>query len=304
MKPDLSVEIAGIRMKNPVMNAAGTFEPEENCISLVRPQKLGAVVSKTVTPLPRDGNPQPRIFEVESGMINRIGLQNPGVERFIEAKLPQFQEMGVPLIVNIAGESIGEFCQVAAILQKKAGDHICAFEANVSCPNVRDGLIFGSDPKLLFRLVESLKANTSLPLIIKLTPNVTDIGIIARAAQDGGANAISLINTVKASAFILRGPHAGRWIEGGLSGPAIKHIALQKVREVSKTVELPLIAMGGICSTEDALDFLRIKNVQAVAVGTATFRDPMTMIKIVKGLTEYFKEKGYANLEELKVREG
>jgi dihydroorotate dehydrogenase (NAD+) catalytic subunit len=302
MKPKLSVEIAGIRMQNPVMNAAGTFDPE--CYEgLIDADKLGAYVQKSITFNPREGNFQPRSFEVPAGLINRIGLQNVGVVEFTEKKLPLFFKLTIPLIVSVAGESIEDYLKTAIILEEKSQGMIAALEINVSCPNVKDGLIFGSDANLLFNLVSTLKSKITLPLIVKLTPNVTDIGLMAKAAVSAGADVLSLINTVKASAFIERGPNAGQWIEGGLSGICIKHIALDKVRQVSKVVDVPIIAMGGIYETKDALEFLRIKNVWAIAVGTATFRDPSTMIKIVEGLTDYLKEKSYLSIAELKEKE-
>jgi dihydroorotate dehydrogenase (NAD+) catalytic subunit len=303
MKSDLSTKIAGIWMKNPVMNSAGTFEPNEACKNLIKPECLGANVTKTITLHKRDGNCQPRIFEVERGLINRIGLQNGGVENFVEDKISLFTKRGTPLIVSIAGESIEEFCEVALILQKKTSRLIAGLELNVSCPNVRDGTVFGNDPQLLYNLVRSLKLEIDFPIIVKLTPNVTDISKIAKAAENARADAISLINTIKAAAPIPSGPCAGQWISGGLSGPVLKYIAMQKVREVSDAVSLPLIAMGGIASMQDALDFLRIENVKAVAVGTATFRQPGTMVKIIKGLGQYFEEKGYLSFDEFKAEE-
>jgi dihydroorotate dehydrogenase (NAD+) catalytic subunit len=305
MKPDLSVRFAGMGLQNPVMPAAGTFEPEETCVNLVQPQKLGAVVSKTITLKKRDGNDQPRILEVPGGLINRIGLQNPGVVSFAEEKISLFAEIGVPVIVSIAGESIDEFCEIALCLERRASALISALELNVSCPNVRDGTIFGTNTRLLLDLVRSLRMEIGIdfPLIVKLTPNVDNIARIAKVAEVAGANALSLINTVKASAYIPRGPHAGQWIDGGLSGPVIKPIALRMVREVAKVVDLPLIAMGGISNTEDALEFLRIKNVQAVAVGTSSFREPLTMTRIIEGIRKYLLEKKYASIAEFKKRE-
>jgi len=304
MKTDLSVRFAGISLQNPVMNCAGTFEPESSCIDLMQADKLGAVVSKTVTLKERSGNDQPRILEVPGGLINRIGLQNPGVANFVEEKIFLFAKIGVPVIVSIAGESIDEFCQVASTLQEKRGEHICALEVNVSCPNVRDGTIFGTNTRLLIDLIRSLKMEVGLPLIIKLTPNVDNIAGIAKVAEVAGANALSLINTVRASGYIPKDRiDGGQWIDGGLSGPVIKHIALRMVREVAKAVDLPLIAMGGISDTEDALEFLRIKNVMAVAVGTATFRDPLTMVGIVEGIKNYLDEKKYTSIAEFKRKE-
>lgn len=313
MKPDLSVEIAGIRMQNPVMNAAGTFGLEEY-EDLIDISRLGAYVHKSITLNLREGNPQPRIYEVAAGMINRIGLQNIGVQEFVDKKLPIIYRLlpsNVPLIVSVAGESIEGYLKTASTLEEKSNEMIAALEINVSCPNVKDGLIFGSDPDLLFELVRTLRSKVTLLLIVKLTPNVTDIGLVVKAAVDGGADAISLINTVKAKARIrgywkggsYKGLCAGQWIEGGLSGPAIKPIALKKVEEVVEVVEVPIIGMGGISDLEDALDFLRI-GATAVAVGTATFRNPSAMIDIIDGLEQYLIERGYANIAELKEKEG
>lgn len=306
MKPDLSVNIAGIKMQNPIMNCAGTFEID--CYKeLVNISKLGAFVPKSVTLLPREGNPQPRIYEVLGGMINRIGLENKGVKNFVAEKLPLIFSLLPPkvvLIVNIAGDLIEEYVETAVIIEDNSRGRIAALEINVSCPNVENGLIFGSDPNLLWELVMNLKSKISLPLIIKLTPNVTDIDLVAKAVVSAGADVLSLINTVKAAAYIWRSLHAGEWIEGGLSGPVIKPIALMKVREVAKAVDVPIIAMGGISNTEDALEFLMIKNVWAIAVGTATFANPKTMTDIVDGLYRYLLEKNYANIAELKQKEG
>ena len=280
------VEIAGIRMKNPVMNAAGTFELE-NYQDLVDLGKLGAHIPKSVTWEARDGNPQPRIYEVTAGLINRIGLQNIGAVRFIEERLPVIakiaEKFDIPVIINIAGESIADFLKTAVLIEEKAAERIVGFEINISCPNVANGLIFGTDPQLTFELVKTLRKRLSLPLWVKLSPNVTDIGLIARAAVEGGADALSLINTVKARAYIRRGPNAKEWIAGGLSGPAIKAIALQKVAEVREAVRVPIIGIGGISNAEDASDFFRL-GVKAIEVGTANFPNPKAIAEIVDGL--------------------
>lgn len=303
MKPDLSVRIGRIFLENPVMNAAGTMEPNEACIELIKPHRLGAIVSKSINFAGKSGNPQPRLWEVAGGIINNIGLQNDGVINFVEEKIFEFVKIGVPLIVSFFGKNIREYLKVARILQEKAEAFIVGLEANVSCPNIHDGQIFGSNAKLLFKLGKAIKSEVSLPLVVKLSPNVTDIGLIARAAKDGGADALSLINTVKSRDFIPPGLDGDQWIQGGISGPCIKPIALQKVWEVSQAVDLPLIGMGGICNTRDALTFLRIKNVRAIAIGTATFKNPLTMVEIIDGLEKYFLEKGYTNMEEFKKKE-
>ncbi len=306
MKPDLSVEIAGIKMQNPVMNGAGTFELDIGR-ELIDISKLGAFVQKSITFNPREGNPQPRILEVAAGVINSIGLQNVGVKEFVRTKLPLLYEIAepinLPLIISIAGESVDDYLNTALILESESRGRIAALEVNISCPNVKDGLIFGSNPSLTKDLVGTLKLKIRLPLIVKLTPNVDNIGLIAKTAVTAGADALSLINTIKAKAYIDRGPHARQWIEGGLSGPAIKPVALKKVDEVVKAVDTPVIGMGGICELEDALDFLRI-GATAIAVGTATFRDPSAMVKIIDGLEQYLRENGYASIAELKKKEG
>lgn len=307
MKSDLSVEIAGIVLQNPVMNAAGTLDVEPAGIKeLMQIDKLGAYVQKSITRKPREGNPQPRICEVTAGMINRIGMQNVGVEEFVNKKLPVIYSLlpdRVALIINVAGESIEQYVETAIILESKSRGRIKALEINVSCPNVKNGLVFGTDPDLLFKLVRAVNSRVELPLIVKLTPNVTDIGVVAKAAVSAGADALSLINTIRGAAYIKSGPHAGQWIEGGLSGPCIKPVALYMVRQVAKAVDVPVIAMGGIFETEDALDFLRIKNVWAVAVGTANFVNPLTMAEIIEGLGRYLKEKDYTGIAELKAKE-
>ena len=304
---DLSVEIAGIRMQNPAMNAAGTLDIEsEAARQLFQIEKLGAFVQKSITPKPREGNAQPRIQEVTGGVINRIGLQNVGVREFAEKKLSVICELlpsEVPLIVSVAAESIEGFVKTATILEEGSKGRIAALEINISCPNVERGLVFGTDADLTYELIVSLKSRIGLPQIVKLTPNVTDIGLIAKAVASAGANAISLINTLRAASYIERGPSAGQWIEGGLSGPAIKPVALFLVRQVTKVTDLPLIAMGGISNLEDALEFLRIKNVWAVAVGTASFPDPSAIAKIVDGLGLYMEEKGYSSIAEFKTKE-
>lgn len=305
--PDLSVEIAGIRMQNPVMNAAGTLDIEpEGVRDLFQIEKMGAFVQKSITPKPRDGNPQPRIYEVAAGMINRIGLQNVGVREFAEKKLSAICELlpsKVPLIVSVAAESIEGFIETATILEEKSKGRITALEINISCPNVENGLVFGTDADLTYKLISGIRSRVNLSLIAKLTPNVTDIGLIAKAVVSAGADAISLINTLRATAYIKRGPSAGQWIEGGLSGPAIKPVALNLVRQVAKVTDVSLIAMGGISSLEDALEFLRIKSVWALAVGTASFSDPSAITKIVDGLGLYMEKKGYSSIAELKTKE-
>ena len=291
MKTDLSVEIGRIKLKTSVMNAAGTFELD-SCQGLADLSKLGAHIPKSMTWEPKEGNPQPRTDEVAAGMINRIGLQNIGAVRFVEERLPIIaaiaEKFDVPLIISVAGHSIDDFVRAATLLESKAGERIVGFEINISCPNVADGLVFGTDPKMTFRVVNALSKQLSLPLWVKLTPNVTDIGLIARAAVEGGADAISLINTVKARAYLKSGPDKGKWIIGGLSGPAIHSIALQKVAEVLAAVKVPVVGIGGITDGESALDFFRL-GAKAVQVGTANFLNPNAMAEITDDLGQKLK---------------
>lgn len=286
MKTDLSVEIGRIRLKNPVMNAAGTFELD-SCQDLTNLRKLGAHIPKSVTWKPREGNPQPRTYETAAGMINCIGLQNIGAAEFTRERLSVIaviaEKFDVPVIINIAGDSVEDFVRTAVLLEAKAKDRIVGLEINISCPNVVNGLVFGTDPVLTSKLINALRKNVRLPLWVKLTPNVTDIGLIARSAVEAGADALSLINTVKARTYIRNGFNVGKWIVGGLSGKAIHSVALQKVAEVMAVVNVPVIGIGGIYTVEDALDFFRL-GVKAIQVGTANFLNPNTMAEIADDL--------------------
>jgi len=299
MKPDLSTNIAGIRMKNPVMPASGTFGYGEKMAQFIDISELGAVVTKGTTLKPRQGNELPRICETRAGIINFIGLQNPGAKRVIEEKLPFLGQFDVPIIVNISGTATDEYKKLAQMFDGVAV--VNGLEVNISCPNVKGGgIAFGQDPEAASRVVSEVRKCTRLPLIVKLTPNVTDIVSIARAVIKGGADAISLVNTFKARAKIRRGPQGGKWIEGGLSGPAIMPIALRMVSDLTKAnLGVPIVGIGGISNTEDALDFLE-SGADAIAVGTANFINPNIMIEIIEGLKKHLTEKGYASLAELR----
>lgn len=299
MEPDLSVEIAGIRMKNPVMSASGCFGYGKEMAELVDISKLGAVVTKGTTLHPRQGNELPRICETAAGMINFIGLQNPGADVVIQEKIPFLLQFGVPVIVNIAGATEEDYVELARKFDGVEG--VTGLEVNISCPNTkRGGIAFGQDPEIASELVTKVKEATSLPLIVKLTPNVTDIVRIAASVILAGADALSLVNTFTARAKIRGGPQAGKWIEGGLSGPAIMPIALKMVSNLAKAdLKRPIIGMGGISSTEDALEFLE-SGADAVAVGTANFINPNVMIEIIDGLKKYLAEKGCASLSKLR----
>jgi dihydroorotate dehydrogenase (NAD+) catalytic subunit len=288
VKTDLRVAVAGIRMQNPVMTASGTFGYAQEFEPFLDLSRLGAIVVKTITLHPRAGNPPPRVVETPAGMLNAIGLQNVGVQAFIEEKLPYLRTLGPPVIVNIAGESIEDYVELA----KRLSDHggISGFELNISCPNVADGLIFGCNAALAHQLVAKVRQATPLPLIPKLSPNVTDAAEIARALADAGADALSLINTLIGMAIDVRSrrPKLAN-VTGGLSGPAIRPIAVRMVWEVARTVKLPLIGMGGIMTADDALEFL-IAGATAVAVGTANFTSPSITERVIDGIEAYLIE--------------
>ncbi len=289
--PESSVEFVGTRFKNPVWTASGTFGYGEEFSRYTDLKRLGAIVVKGLSLRPRQGNPPPRIAETPCGMLNAIGLQNVGVDNFIKKKLPFLRKIKTPVIANIFGETIEEYCEVARRLEEAGG--ITAIEINISCPNVKKGgIVFGTDPSEARRVVSAVRAATRLPLITKLSPNVTDIKIMARAVVDAGSDAISLINTITGMAIDVerRRPRL-RTITGGLSGPAIRPIAVRMVWEVYNAVKAPIIGMGGIMTTEDALEFI-IAGATAVQVGTANFVDPDAAVKVVDGIEAYLKRHG------------
>ncbi len=289
--------VAGIRMQNPVMTASGTFGYAQEFEPYMDLSRLGAIVVKTITLHPRAGNPPPRITETPAGMLNAIGLQNVGLQAFISEKLPYLRTLGPPIIVNVAGESIEEYVELAKRLSDQEG--ISGIELNISCPNVADGLIFGCNAVLANKLVARVRQTTRLPLIPKLSPNVTDIAEIARALAEGGADALSLINTLIGMAIDVRSrrPKLGN-VTGGLSGPAIRPIAVRMVWEVARAVKLPLIGMGGIMTADDALEFL-IAGATAVAVGTANFTSPSSAERIIDGIEAYLIDRKIARMTDL-----
>ncbi len=294
--PDMSVEIAGIEMKNPVMVASGTFGREY--AELVDFNGFGAVVVKGVSWRPRNGNPTPRICETPSGMLNAIGLQNKGVDYFIEKELPFFRHYDTPIIVNVFGANAGDYGVACQKLEQASG--IAALEINVSCPNVRcGGMAVGTNPALTEEVMSVCRSATALPLIAKLTPNVTDITEIARAAVAGGADALSLINTLLGMSVDVeaRRPRLAN-IVGGLSGPAIRPVAVRMVWQVAQAVDVPIIGMGGISDFRDALEFLMV-GATAVAVGTATFARPETALDIVAGLEDWMVEHDVPRVADL-----
>lgn len=295
--PTLAVEIAGIAMKNPVMTASGTFGYGTEFTPYLDLNALGAIIVKTVTLHPRIGNPPPRIVETPAGMLNSIGLQNVGIATFLREKLPFLRTLKTPLLVNIAGKSVEEFADLAKRLSD--ADGVAGIELNISCPNVAGGLDFGTDPRLTYEVVRAVRQVTPLPVIPKLSPNVTDVTVIARAAADAGADALSLINTLVGMAIDV---HRRRAVlpgaTGGLSGPAIRPIAVRMVWEVAQAVRLPLIGIGGIMTGEDAVEFL-LAGARAVQVGTANFLDPLAPLKVLAGVEAYLIHHQISDVNQL-----
>ncbi|MBN1917549.1 MAG: dihydroorotate dehydrogenase [Verrucomicrobia bacterium] len=299
----MAVNIGGATIKNPVMTASGTYGYGDVYTELCDVTRLGAVVTKGVTLEPAQGNPPPRGCETASGMLNAIGLQNVGVAAFIAEKLPPLRERGVACVVNVQGSSITEF---VAVSQKLTGiDGVTALELNVSCPNKTGGLSFGTDPKALNTLVTAVRKATPLPLMTKLSPNVTDITVCARAAVDGGTDSLSVMNTVIGMAVNLGDPSRGirprpvlRNVTGGLSGPAIKPVALRMVWQVVQAVDVPVIGIGGIASATDALEFLAV-GASAVQIGTASFYNPRACEEVVDGIAAYMTEHTVADINDL-----
>lgn len=296
--PDLTVEFAGLRLKNPVMPASGTFGYGEEYSPYLDLNRLGAIVTKGLSLRPRAGNPTPRIAETNGGMLNAIGLQNVGVDAFIEEKLPFLHHVQTPVIVNFFGNSLEEYGQAAQRLSQIEG--VAAVELNISCPNVKQGgIVFGTDPRAAAEVVGLVRRQLSKPLIVKLTPNVTDITVIARAVEEAGADAISCINTLTGLAVDIRRrrPRLANGT-GGMSGPALRPLAVRMVHQVVQAVQVPVIGVGGIMSAEDALEFL-IAGARAVQVGTANFVDPAAMMHIVDGLERFCREEGVARIRDL-----
>ncbi len=296
-KERLAVNIAGIKMKTPVMTGSGTFGFGEEFSDFVDLNQLGAIVVKGTTLKPRSGNEGVRIAETPSGMLNCIGLENPGVEYFLTDILPRIAQYDAPIIVSISGSTVEEYGQLAKMLDVPG---VAAIELNVSCPNVREGgIVFGTDPQSAAAVVRAAKANTKKPVILKLSPNVTDITIMAKAVEAAGADAISMINTLIGMAIDARTwkPVLGNII-GGLSGPAVKPVALRLVWQVAQCVKIPIIGMGGIMTAEDAVEFL-LAGASAVAVGTANFVNPSAAQDIADGIDDYLVARKLTNVSQL-----
>ncbi len=294
---DMSVSIAGIRLKNPVMTASGTFGSGMEYSEFVDISKLGAIVTKGVSFTPWEGNPTPRVAEVYGGMLNAIGLQNPGIDTFIERDLAFLEKYDTTVIVNVCGKTVEEYVGVVERLSDTNADML---EINVSCPNVKEGAIaFGQDPEALAHITKEIKKKAKQPVIMKLSPNVTNIALMAKVCEDNGADAVSMINTitgmkidVNRRSFVL----ANR--TGGLSGPAIRPVAVRMVYQAAQAVKIPIIGMGGIASYEDALEFI-MAGATAVAVGAANFTDPLTTVKVIDGIEGYMKKNNVNDLKEL-----
>jgi len=300
---NLAVQLApthphGLLLKNPVMTASGTFGYGTEYSQLFDIQKLGAVVCKGTTLEPREGNPQPRLKETAAGLLNSIGLQNIGVEALIKEKAPIWASWRVPVIVNIAGERVEDYAELASRLEGIAG--VSGLEVNISCPNMAaGGMEFGTDPRVAAAVTEAVKSATSLPIIVKLTPKVTDIAEIASAVANAGAHAVCLINTLTGMAIDIteRKPFLGN-TTGGLSGPAIKPVALYMVYQVAGKVEIPIIGCGGISSAEDALEFI-MAGASAIEVGTAQLANPRALCDVLEGIERFMQKEGVRELSEL-----
>jgi dihydroorotate dehydrogenase (NAD+) catalytic subunit len=298
MEVILETELAGIRMKNPVMPAAGTFGYGQEMSQFYDLSELGAIVTKSTSLLPKVGNPQPRIMETAAGMINFIGLENPGSEVLIKEELPFLRQFNLAVIVSIFGQTINEFKQLTQKLDRV--NDIDGLEINISCPNVEQGgMTFGTDPQATAEVVGAVRQVTSRPLIAKLTPNVTDIRVIAQAAEYAGANALSLANTFKGMGYFKNGLHKGKWITGGLSGPCIKPMALCAVCQVISAVKIPVIGVGGITNFEDALEFFYL-GAKAVQIGTANFVNPQVISRIIRDLKKYLQKQQIPDIQGLK----
>jgi len=296
--PDLTVKIGGLILKNPVIVSSGTFGFGQEFEDFFDLDQLGALVSKGISLIPMEGNPPPRIFETEGGILNSIGLQNPGFEAFIKNKLPYYRDLKTHLIVNFFGNTRKEYVELARRFDHVPG--ISALEMNISCPNIkRGGIVFGTDPRMAYRLVQAVRKVTTLTLIVKLSPNITDIGLMAKSVVEGGADAVSLVNTFRAMALNIhtRKPELGNII-GGLSGPAIKPIALRMVWEVSQTVQVPIIGMGGIMHAEDAIEFILV-GASAIQIGTANLINPKTGIEVIEGIKKYLVQNKINRIQNL-----
>ena len=292
------VNLAGVELKNPVMVASGTFGSGAEYSEFVDLNRLGAVVTKGVASVPWPGNPAPRIAETASGMLNAIGLQNPGIDLFSKRDLPFWEKYDTKVIVNVCGHSTEEYLDVVERLADEP--RVDMLEINISCPNVKEGgIAFGQDPKAVEAITKAVKAKAKQPIIMKLSPNVTDITVMAKAAEAGGADCLSLINTLTGMKIdIERQTFAIANKTGGLSGPAVKPVAVRMVYQVANAVKIPIIGMGGICTAEDAMEFI-LAGATAVSIGTANFANPYTTLEVIDGIEAYMRRHGVEDINEL-----
>lgn len=297
MDINTSVKIAGVELKNPVMEASGTFGSGMEYSEFVDLNRLGAVVTKGVANVPWPGNPVPRIAETYGGMLNAIGLQNPGIDVFAKRDIPFLKQYDTRIVVNVCGRTTEDYIDV---VERLGHEPVDLLEINISCPNVKEGgIAFGQDPKAVEAITKAVKAHAKQPVIMKLSPNVTDITVMAKAAEAGGADAISLINTLTGMKIdINRRAFALANKTGGLSGPAIKPVALRMVYQTAQAVKVPIIGMGGIQNAEDALEFI-LAGATAVAIGTANFHNPYATVETVEGIEAYMRKNGVADIGEL-----
>lgn len=295
---DMSVNIGGMKLKNPIITASGTFGFGREYGKLYDLNLLGAIAVKGLTLKPRGGNKPPRIAETAAGILNSVGLENPGIDGFIKEEIPNLKKYNVPIIANISGNTVDEYC----IMTEKLGQLVDAIELNVSCPNVKEGgIAFGTKAELIYKVTNAAKKCSKVPLIVKLSPNVTDIAEMADAAEAGGADCMSLINTVTGMKIDIekRKPYFNN-IVAGLSGPAIKPIALRMVWQTAHKVKIPIIGMGGISTWQDAVEFF-MAGADAISIGTANFFNPHAPLDILKGLENYMKEKSIVNISSMKI---
>ena len=292
------VNLAGVELKNPVMVASGTFGSGAEYSEFVDLNRLGAVVTKGVASVPWPGNPAPRIAETASGMLNAIGLQNPGIDLFSKRDLPFLEKYDTKVIVNVCGHSTEEYLDVVERLADEP--RVDMLEINISCPNVKEGgIAFGQDPKAVEAITKAVKAKAKQPIIMKLSPNVTDITVMAKAAEAGGADCLSLINTLTGMKIdIERQTFDIANKTGGLSGPAVKPVAVRMVYQVANAVKIPIIGMGGICTAEDAMEFI-LAGATAVSIGTANFANPYTTVEVIDGIEAYMRRHGVEDINEL-----
>ena len=292
------VNLAGVELKNPVMVASGTFGSGAEYSEFVDLNRLGAVVTKGVASVPWPGNPAPRIAETASGMLNAIGLQNPGIDLFSKRDLPFLEKYDTKVIVNVCGHSTEEYLDVVERLADEP--RVDMLEINISCPNVKEGgIAFGQDPKAVEAITKAVKAKAKQPIIMNLSPNVTDLTVMAKAAEAGGADCLSLINTLTGMKIdIERQTFAIANKTGGLSGPAVKPVAVRMVYQVANAVKIPIIGMGGICTAEDAMEFI-LAGATAVSIGTANFANPYTTVEVIDGIEAYMRRHGVEDINEL-----